>query len=136
MRTGRSSTRGSAAVGRQLAAGDREVVRLEDADRLLHRDPGRGQPPRIERDDEAVLEAAGQVRRGDARDCLELGDDLVSGDCRRFLEVVDPLAETDATTTGAALKLNVPTVGSTPCGKLAVRRLASIVAVALSRSVP
>ena len=32
---------------------------------------------------------------------------------------VDPLAETDATTTGAELKLNAPTVGSTVGGSVA-----------------
>ena len=35
---------------------------------------------------------------------------------------VEPTAETDATTTGAVLKLNAPTVGSTPFGRLVVRR--------------
>ena len=49
---------------------------------------------------------------------------------------VDPLAETDATTTGAELKLNAPTVGSTVGGSVAAWRLASMLAVALSRSVP
>jgi len=34
------------------------------------------------------------------------------------------------------LKLNAPTVGSTPFGRLVVRRFASIEATALSRSVP
>jgi len=49
---------------------------------------------------------------------------------------VEPTAETEATTTGAVLKLNAPTVGSTPFGRLVVRRFASIEATALSRSVP
>ena len=48
--------------------------------------------------------------------------------------VVSPWAETDATTTGAALKLNEPTVGSHRLGSVALRRFSSIVAVASSRS--
>ena len=74
-------------VGRQLAARDRDVVRLQDADRLLHRHAGLGHLLRVERDDQPILEAAGKVRRRNARDRLELGDDLGAGDLGRFLEI-------------------------------------------------
>ena len=54
---------------------------------------------------------------------LELGDDLGRAISAASSRSVSPWADTDATTTGAALKLNEPTVGSTPFGSVAVREV-------------
>ena len=123
------------ALDRKLAAGKRQIVGLQDADDLLRRDAGLAEQLGVEGNDELVLEPAGEVGAGDAGQRLELGDDLGPGDLGDGLEVgVPPAAETEATTTGAELKLKAPTVGSTPFGRPALRRFPSIDATASSRS--
>ena len=66
--------------GRELTGRDRQVVRLQDADDLLGGDARRGELGRVERDEDALLETAGEVGAGDAFDALDLGDDLGPGD--------------------------------------------------------
>ena len=64
----------------ELAGREGQVVGLEDADDLLAGDARRGELVRVERDEEALLETAGQVGAGDALDASDLRDDLGPGD--------------------------------------------------------
>ncbi len=78
------------AVGRDLARRDGQVVRLEDPDDLLAGDARRGHLLRVERHEQALLEAAGQVDPRDAVDGLELRDDLDPGDLADRGQIAGP----------------------------------------------